>query len=487
MGYAYRVPPYAVLSSKDIALLHQASLDILATVGVRVPNERILDLASEGGARVDRKTEVVRFPPEVIVRAVSQAGKQHLLYGRDRAKTAEFGEDRFNFNGSSGQHQVLDRVDRKRRRPTVRDLREAVAVGDALDTINITGSLVVPSDVPDGTADVISFFELLTGTTKPFTSWVFDGNTASIIIELMRIAAGGSAELKQFPFFEAFIEPVSPLAFRRDSLEILERFAEAGLPIGISPMVQAGATGPCSIAGTLAQENAEVLAGITIVQLMAPGHPVTYGGIPHIFDMKVGGISFGSPEQGLLAAAATQLGRHYGFPVYANAGLTDSKALDAQYGIESAATLAFAGLAHADIFGHLGICGADCAGDLVQLVIDDEAAAYFVRAFSGFSVSTETISLQEITREGIGGNFLSSEMTAENYRKEFWFPRLMDRYSWAPWEKKGKTTIVQRAQERLRDLLARKETEAIDPKLAHELERVLAASGISVAAGGGKK
>jgi trimethylamine--corrinoid protein Co-methyltransferase len=487
MGYPYNVPPYAVLPPKDVALLHQASLDILATIGVRVPNAKILDIASGSGAQVDRATQVAKFPPEIVMRAVSQAGKRHVLYGRDRNKTAEFGYDRFNFNGSSGQHQVLDREDRRRRRPTVRDLREAIALGESLDTINITGSLVVPGDVPEGAADVVSFFELLRGTTKPFTSWVFNGDTASIIVEMMRVAAGGSAELKQFPFFEAFIEPVSPLGFRKEGLEILERFVEAGLPVGISPMVQAGATGPCSLAATLAQENAEVLAGITIVQLIAPGHPVTYGGIPHIFDMKVGSISFGSPEQALLSAAATQLGRHYGFPVYANAGLTDSKALDAQYGIECAATLAFGGLAHADIFGHLGICGADSAADFVQLVIDDEAAAYFVRAFSGFTVSAETISLQEIAREGIGGNFLSSEMTAENYRREFWFPRLSDRNTWDAWEKEGKTSISQRARDRLRLLLEKKETKAIDPKLEREMEQVLEASGISVAAVGGKR
>jgi trimethylamine---corrinoid protein Co-methyltransferase len=487
VSYRYRVPPYAVLSPGDVELLHQASLDILATIGVRVPNGKILDLAVESGAKVDRATEVVKLPPELVTRAISQVGKTHVLYGRDRGKAAEFGHDRFNFNGSSGQHQVLDWENRKRRRPTVADLREAIAVGEALETINITGSLVVPSDVPDGTADVISFYELLAGTTKPFTSWVFDGNTASIVIEMMRIAAGGTAELRRFPFFEAFIEPVSPLGFRKDSLEILERFVDAGLPVGISPMVQAGATGPCSLAGTLAQENAEVLAGITIVQLLAPGHPVTYGGIAHIFDMKVGGISFGSPEQGLLAAATTQLGRHYGFPIYANAGLTDSKALDAQYGIECAATLALAGLAHADIFGHLGICGADSAADLVQLVVDDEAAAYFTRVFSGFTVSPQTISLQEIAGAGIGGNFLSSEMTAEKYRKEFWFPRLMDRSSWDAWEKEGKTSISQRAQDRLRKLLSKRESPAMDSKMAKELEHFLAARGIPMTADGGKK
>ena len=64
-------------------------------------------------------------------------------------------------------------------------------------------------------------------------------------------------------------------------------------------------------------------------------------------------ISFGSPEQALMAAAITELGKSYGFPVYNNTGLTDSKMIDAQFGIECAATLTFGALSRADIFGHL--------------------------------------------------------------------------------------------------------------------------------------
>jgi trimethylamine--corrinoid protein Co-methyltransferase len=273
MGYQYRIPPYEILSYSALDRIHNRSLETLANVGVQVPNKRILTIASDNGAKVDWKAQRLRLPPDVTIRMIAQAGKQHVLYGRDRRKTAEFGYDMFNFNGSSGQYRLIDFESRARRRPNAQDLRDAIRIGESLQSINITGSLVVPSDVPPADSDVVSYYELLTATTKPFTSWIYSDHSASTIIEMMGIAAGGAEELKRFPFCEIFVEPVSPLTFRPESLEILNRCVDAGLPVGISPMVQAGATGPCSIAGALVQENAEVLAGIVIVQFLNPGHP----------------------------------------------------------------------------------------------------------------------------------------------------------------------------------------------------------------------
>jgi trimethylamine--corrinoid protein Co-methyltransferase len=141
MGYRYGIAPYAILSSSAVEKLHEASLDILARIGVRVPSRRILALASDHGAMVDWNEECVRLPPELTLRAIAQAGRKHVLYGRDRRKTAEFGHDMFNFNGSSGQYRVVDRHTRNRRKPTTVDLRDAIAIGESLETMMVITSL----------------------------------------------------------------------------------------------------------------------------------------------------------------------------------------------------------------------------------------------------------------------------------------------------------------------------------------------------------
>ena len=161
-------------------------------------------------------------------------------------------------------------------------------------------------------------------------------------------------------------------------------------------MAQTGATAVGTLAGTMAQENAEILAGICIVQLIQPGTPVCYGGIPHAFDMRTTQLIFGGPEQALMAVGMTQMGKFYGLPVYINVGLTDSKLPDAQAGLEAGITLACGAMAGADIFGHLGICGVDQATSLPMLVMQHEIIGYVERLLRGVEVNDEKLGLDVI-------------------------------------------------------------------------------------------
>ncbi|MBN2323262.1 MAG: trimethylamine methyltransferase family protein [Spirochaetes bacterium] len=480
MGFEYRIPRYEMLPEDALGRIHEKSLAILETIGVRVPHEGLLRFLSDYGARVDQKTSTVTFPEETVMRAIETAGKRHILYGRDRSNTAEFGYGKYNFNGTSGQYQIVDDKIRARRRPTLADLREAIAVGNGLDSINIVGAIVVPQDIPSDGSDLVVLYELLLSTAKPFCFWVFDGSAARAAIEMMSAAAGGAAELSSHPFYEILVEPVSPLSYRKEGLDILLEFAKAGLPVNVCPMVQVGASGPCSLSGTIAQENAEILSGVVLTQAVRPGLPVTYGCIPHVFDMKAAMISFGSPEQALLAAAMTQLGKSYVFPVYSNTGLSDSKVIDAQFGIESAATLVFGAAAGADIFGHLGITGADNAASFLQLIIDDELASYCRRLFSGFGLDDLDETLEEIGKVGIGGNFFGTDMTVRNFKREIWYPELFDRRAWDSWESDGGRDTLDAAIEKKGRLLKEAKENPVSPdeKLALELGRILRANGV---------
>jgi len=481
MGYRYRIPSYEILAEEDVQNIHNKSLDILKTVGVRIPHEGVLNTLSDYGVTVDTEESTARFPNDTVLRAIESAGKRHILYGLDRNNKAEFGYGMFNFNGTSGQYQIVDEETLTRRAPTINDLRNAIRLGNRLDNINVVGALVVPQDIPHENVDLIVLYEMLTSTSKPFCCWIFDGQSARAAIEMMQVAAGGREQLEKYPFYEVLIEPVSPLSYRREGLEILCESVKAGLPVNVCPMVQVGASGPCSIAGTIVQENAEILSGITITQALRPGHPVTYGAIPHVFDMKVAMISFGSPEQALMAAAMTQIGKWYGFPVYNNTGLTDSKVTDAQFGIESAATLAFGAIAGADIFGHLGIAGADNAASFTQLIIDNEMAGYYRRIFSGFPTSDLDSTYDEVKKVGIGGNFFGTDMTVQNFREIIWYPEIFNRSSWDTWKQAGGRDVVEAAIEKKNKLLFEYQPESsdntVEDRVAEELVRILKANG----------
>lgn len=285
---------------------------------------------------------------------------------------------------------------------------------------------------------------------------------------------GGAEAHRRYPMIAGFIEPISPLRFAETGLEILVTCARYGLPLCFAPMVQAAATGPATLAGTLALENAEVLAGIVIAQLLGPGCPVCYGGIPHIIDLRTMQISFGSPEQGLMAVAMAQMAQHYGLPSYINVGIGDSKLVDVQSGLERGMTLLMGALAGADTFGHMGIVGADQAASLEQLIVDNEMAAYVKRILRGFVVNEETLALEVIKRIGIGGNFLADEHTVAHFRQELWFPESFDRRSWEAWWANGAKSMVDWARERKEWILTHHRPEPLDPHLAREIDKIVA-------------
>ncbi|MBN2270420.1 MAG: trimethylamine methyltransferase family protein, partial [Sedimentisphaerales bacterium] len=251
-------------------------------------------------------------------------------------------------------------------------------------------------------------------------------------------------------------------------------FAQAGQPVGIGPMAMTSATAPGTLAGTLAQENAEILAGVVAAQLFAPGTPITYGGIPHIMDPRTSICSFGSPEQGLMAVAMVQMARHYGFPVYINVGLTDAKFPDAQAGIEKGTSLLLGALAGADTFGHCGICGTDHAGSLVWLYLDNEAAEYVKRIVRGFKVDEEKVAANVVGKVGPGGNFLAEEYTVRHFREELWLPgAAWTRQTWDGWQSEGCTSMADRIACEVNNILQKHRVEPMDQDLTREIDRIV--------------
>jgi trimethylamine--corrinoid protein Co-methyltransferase len=273
---------------------------------------------------------------------------------------------------------------------------------------------------------------------------------------------------------EAFLEPISPLQLPKDGLDIVLKYARAGQPISIGPMAMTSGSAPATLSGTLALENAEILAGVVVTQLAVPGIPVNYGGIPHIMDPRTTICSFGSPEQALMGVAMVQIAHFYGFPVYINVGLTDAKVLDAQAGIEKGNTMLLGALAGADTFGHCGICGADHGASLNWLVVDHELMNYVKRIVSGFEVNAETLATEVVNRVGPCGSFLADEHTAMHFRNELWLTgAAWTRQSWEAWETQGRGSMSDRVKDKVKHILATHRPEPVDSGLDRELDHIV--------------
>ena len=466
----------SVLTGDQLEQIHSASLAILERVGVHVPHDEVLSRFAAAGAKVDTKAQHVRIPPDLVMRLLQQAGRQFTLYGRDLSKTACFGVGKRNYNSVAGEAMWVDEVGGNRRYATLDDVATAARFGDALDQINLVGAMADPHELPVEYRCVEMMATMLRNTTKPIHFWLYDRASAKYLIEMTVALRGDEQKAAKFPVFYPFLEPISPLRFPFNGVDLLFETARLNLPVPIGPMAQMGLSAPATIAATMAQENAEILAGVCITQLVRPGMPVCYGGICHAFDMATTQLIFSGPEQAIFGVAMTQMGKRYGLPVYINVGLTDSKRPDAQAGLEAGITLVLGAAAGADIFGHMGISGVDQASSLDILVLQNEIIAFVESTLREIDFSDEALGFDEIAAAGPGGTFIDREHTAAHFRRELWFPRLLDRNYYQAWHDAGGESTEERCRRRKQEILRAHRPEPLPRHLDRAISDIVAAA-----------
>jgi trimethylamine--corrinoid protein Co-methyltransferase len=470
-------PRIPLLDSAEIERIQGTSLRSLAEVGVHVPHAEALERLRAAGAKVDRGGAIARLPERVVLDAVAAAGKRYVLHGRSPGQVARYGHGDCNLMSTPGQFAWFEAGTGQRRDPTLADARAAITLGDALPNVTVVGAMAVPLDIPTPIRDVVTTAALVRGTGKPTRTWPVSRASTQHVLAIYEAVAGGTAALRERPMVETFLEPISPLRFPETGLDVMITFIERGQPVSVGPMVMASGTGPATLAGTLAQENAGILAGIAIVQAFAPGHAMMYGGIPHVMDPRTSTCSFGSPEQGLMALAMAQVGQAYGFPVYVNSNLTDAKRLDAQAGIEKAASLVMSVIGGADQLGHAGIVGADHGAGLDWLVVDDEALGFAKRIARGFEVNDDTLAYDVIAAVGSSGDFLAEEHTVTHFRRELFLPSpRWTREPYDAWNAGGALDMGDRARARVDEVLASHAAPPLDAALDRELDEIVASA-----------
>jgi trimethylamine---corrinoid protein Co-methyltransferase len=466
----------SLLTPEQIEKVHTTSLRILEHVGVEVPHDETLRRFADCGARVDPETNRVRIPPELVTRLVETSGKRFSIYGWDTSNRASFGMGTRNYNSIAGEASWVEFPGGDRRYTVLSDVAEAARVCDALPNINIVGAMADPSDIPVPYRCVEVAATALMNTDKPVTFWFHDRASAHFLVEMAIALRGSEREAREYPPFYPFLEPISPLHFPFHGIDLLYETARLNLPVPIGPMAQTGISAPGTLAATMAQENAEILAGICITQLIREGMPVCYGGICHAFDMKTTQLIFGGPEQALFGVGMTEMGKFYGLPVYINVGLTDSKRPDAQAGLEAGITLMLGAAAGADIFGHMGICGVDQATSLDMLVLQNEIIGYVESSLRSIDLSDEAFGFDEISEVGPRGTYIDRTFTAEHFRNEIWFPGLLNRDFYDAWKNSGALSTENVARRELEKLRREHTARNMPDTMRGDIEKVVEAA-----------
>jgi trimethylamine--corrinoid protein Co-methyltransferase len=273
------------------------------------------------------------------------------------------------------------------------------------------------------------------------------------------------------------LDPVSPLKFRKESLEIALTFARGHQLLYAGSMVMAGATGPATLAGTITLHNAELLASLFLIFALTQDYQYgIYNSGPHSIDPKTMICSFGSPNQALFGICMAQLGRFYGLPRVANVGLTDSLRADFQGGFEKAASAVFGLLAGIDVIGCQGLVGADQGFSFEQLVLDNEWIEYCNYVLKGVEITEETIAADLIETVGTGGSFVAQEHTARHFRQSSFLSKLFNRQGWEAWSVGGRKDALECAMDFIRATVGDwPELEPVcTPEQFDELDRIVA-------------
>jgi trimethylamine--corrinoid protein Co-methyltransferase len=263
---------------------------------------------------------------------------------------------------------------------------------------------------------------------------------------------------------------ISPFKLDADYGRLAIEAAQNGIPLVVPAEPLCGATSPVTLAGNLVVDCVDTLTGVMLAQLVNPGTPVLFGCISSITDLRDMKYLAGAVEMGLLNAAASQMAQHYELPIYATAGMSDSKVNDAQAGYESAITNLMVALAGGnfihDAAGFLEFC---MTASFDKLVIDNEIIGMVMRAVEGIRVDEATLAFDEIRKVGPGGHFVSSRHTRRHMRGEQFMPALSDRENRDVWQAAGARDTRRRATEIARRILDAPPVSMIDPAVRRRI------------------
>lgn len=447
---------YRPLSAGDIEAIHKASMLVLEKAGFAVDNRRALELFAEHGAQVDFEKKIVRVKEEWVMEYLKKAPARIILYGREERHNLVVEADRTYYGTGGTALNIYDGRTQQRRPAVIADTAKIGRLVDALEHVDWYVLPVYPSDLPKEDVDINRFYHGLKNTSKHVMGGIYGGyNGAKDLIKLAQTIAGGAEALKRKPFISVICCTISPLTLESSYIDLIIDLVEAGIPIATPAAPIAAATSPVTLAGTLAQINAEALCGVLLAQVIREGAPVFYSVVPTTANMKSMEFLFGAVENGMMNAACAQLASYYNLPQYSTGGVTESKVFDVQNGLEKCLNNLLPGMAGAQLIHNAaGQIDSSMAVAYEQYVLDNEIIGNIKRVLKGISVTPETLAVELIQEVGPGGHFLAQEHTLKHMRQELYLPALAVRQNYTAWDKSGRKSMVDHARAEVERLLS---------------------------------
>lgn len=456
------IPDYEPLSAEALEIIEANAETVLEEIGIAVvDNPAALARWKDAGASVNG--ERVHIPRGLARKLCETAPSHFTQHARNPANSVEIGGRDLVLAPVYGPPFVRDAAG-GRRYATMADFEKFVRLGQMSKYLHHSGGTVCePTDVAVNKRHFDMLFAHMTLSDKPFMGSVTEPSRAADSVEMAKILFGADF-VDQNPVMISLININSPLTFDSTMMGALEVYAAAGQACIISPFIVGGAMAPVSVAGTLTQVFAEVMAGVAYSQLVRPGAPVVFGAFVTSIDMNSGAPTFGTPEAAQITLGAGQLARRLGLPFRSGGGFTGSKLPDAQAGYESANSLQTALQAGVNFMLHA--CGwleGGLVASFEKFVIDADQLGALHKMAAGITVDDDSLALDAIREVGPGGHYLGCAHTQAHFRDAFWRSEVFDFKPFETWEEEGARDTQALAEQRVAQLLAAYREPPIDP------------------------
>lgn len=445
-----------VLEDKDVKKIHKTSIQLLTQVGFSEYSKEVRNVIESGGGHVNGDGRLC-LSETSIKNSINQLTKNITLFSRDGLNDLILSTGQVYFGTGGASPMVRDLVNGDLRESSLVDVYNFARLIDRLDNIHFFSRPVVARDLEiDDLIAINTAYACLMGTKKHVIVSANSRHQVKQIAKLCFLIAGSKQKYMEKPFLSIHINHVvPPMRFSKEATEVLFECSIQGIPIMINTFGQMGASSPVTIAGCLAQTNAETLAGMTLAYLLNPKIKALYGARPMVTDLRTGGMAGGSGEQALLTSGSIQLANFYGFSNSTISGATDSKAPDCQAGYEKASNISMAANSGSNLITQAaGTQAGLMVASFESCVIDNDMLGGVSRSLSKIIVDKETLCFESIKEKvNTDGHFLGASETFKRMKTDFLYPKISDRRPYDVWESSGGMDIIYRAKILAKEIL----------------------------------
>lgn len=467
-GFTRNFDPIRILTDSQVEAIHRGTLDVLEKTGVKFESDKALKLLEKNDCIVDYETKIAKIPSYLVEESIRKTPSSFFVKARDPKDDLRIGGNTLYFMSSAGA-RLSDIDTGEVRMPTMKENNDAVLISDALETLDLFPSYTPYFEI-QGVEPVILCPTSLSSRIRYTTKVSRGAQPAETYIWETQLAQAVGQQLL------GNMEAAPPLAYPEDAINAAFEYAKAGFPIYIAAGAVMGGTSPVTLAGATISNSAELLAAVVLIQLIKPGLGIIANDFVTPMDMQSGSLFFCALGANLHQMAFNQIWHDlYKIPTNnTGSAFPNSKFIDYQSAYEKVYIAMTSALSGASMIVFHGGVTAELSYNPILAIIEDDVAGIIGKTIEGFIVNSETMALELIEEVGpVPGTFLNKKHTRENWKKEYFIPKVADRLSYQEWLQTGRKSVIDKAKERMEEILTTHTPKPITPEQDKEIDKIL--------------